>query len=49
MNRWLPKNGLKLTSNGERAIVTGVGVWIVFMVGTASWLEGNINTNVRVI
>ncbi|WP_404285250.1 hypothetical protein [Glutamicibacter arilaitensis] len=49
MNRWLERNGLKLTSKGERVIVTGLGVWIVLMAGTAFWLEGIINTNVGVI
>jgi|GEM_PF-6504050 len=49
MNRWLARKGLKLTSKGERVIVSMAAVFIVGMTGLAFWLEGIVNASNGVI
>ncbi len=49
MNRWLEKNGLKLTSKGERVIVSTAAVFVIGMAGLAFWLEGIVNATNGVV
>ena len=49
MNRWLERNHLKLTSRGERVIVSAIGTLIVVAVGLAFLFESFINSSNGVI
>lgn len=49
MNRWLKRNNLKLTSRGERVLVSVLGTFIVMFAGLAFWIESIINTSNGVI
>lgn len=49
MTRWLERNGLKLTSLGERVVVAGAGGLVVVLCGLAFVIEGIINQNLGVI
>lgn len=49
MNRWLEKNGLRLTNRGENVIAATAGLWILGMCGVGFWIESIINTNLGVI
>lgn len=49
MNRWLERQGLKLTGLGERVIVAGAGALIVVLCGLAFLLDGIIKASNGVI
>lgn len=49
MNRWLERNGLKLTGLGERVIVAGAGTFILVLCGLAFMLDGFIKASNGVI
>lgn len=49
MNRWLERQGLKLTGLGERVIVAGAGSFILVLCGLAFWLDGIIKASNGVI
>lgn len=46
MSRWMERNGLKLTSLGERVVVSLVGLGIVALCGVAFLFEAFINTQI---
>lgn len=48
MNGWMARNGLKLTSRGERVTVLAAAALIVTLCGLAFWFETIINTNLGV-
>jgi len=43
MSRWMERNGLKLTSLGERVLVSMIGLGIIAMCSTAFLIESVIN------
>ena len=49
MNRWLERQGLKLTGLGERVAVAGAGAFILVLCGLAFWLDGIIKASNGVI
>ena len=46
MNRWMERNGLKLTSLGERVLVGLTGLGIGALCSTAFLLEAFVNTQI---
>lgn len=46
MSRWMERNGLKLTSLGERVVVSLAGLGIGALCGVAFLFEAFINTQI---